>query len=93
MGQQPVGICRPDYPLCQAMQWLVYDTNFRLQATAARGGRWAEVNGSLWTMVFGRAEWKEHCQTCSSLALEDQSRRKPRRTPHPQANLHTIQLQ
>lgn len=36
-------------------QWQVYDTNFRLQATAVRHCKWAEVNHSLWTMAFGGA--------------------------------------
>lgn len=48
-------------------QWLVYDTNFRLQAAATSNQKWAEVSSSLWAMAFGGAEWQTHCQTCSSL--------------------------
>ena len=44
--------------------WLGYDSHFRRQRAAKRGGMLADVDSSIWTLYFGKAIFKEVCEDC-----------------------------
>ena len=44
--------------------WLGYDSHFRRQRAAKRGGMLADVDSSIWTLYFGKAISKEVCEDC-----------------------------
>ncbi len=51
----------------QGSPWAEYDTRFRMQAAAQRRTRLAELDTTLWTVAFARAEPAQRCRWCLSV--------------------------